>query len=471
MNYNSIPSSSRFLPHKQSPTSDSQPFHSEKWQEDELVELLWQNGQIVMQSQNQRSLKKSPPRITGDSGAGDEIGRSVSPANQQFIEEDEMASWLHYPIEDSFERDLCSDEILYPAPAGNYASVGRINHIPAEPRSEEKPCPSASRRGKGKGEYSPSDEAGRESTVVDSSESQAVGPGTVSRVRVPIDEKVAISGGNVGSGGSTCGGVEKELGTCEATVTSGGSGSSLDRILKPPVGDDRKRKARETDEFECESEDVEYDSVDEKKVAHRSASKRKTRTAEVHNLSERRRRDRINEKMKALQELIPRCSKADKASMLDEAIEYLKSLQLQVQMMSMGCSMTPMMFPVVQQYMPPMGMRMEMPSMSRPMLMFPPFLAGATMPGPSTNHLGPAFPMPVFPLPHIPSSDQSRVEATNHMDPAFHSFGLRSPNPLQAANLADPYQHYLGLHHMQNQAMAQPSTSKGAKTPENHKLG
>lgn len=35
--------------------------------------------------------------------------------------------------------------------------------------------------------------------------------------------------------------------------------------------------------------------------------------------------------MRALQELIPHCNKTDKASMLDEAIEYLKSLQLQVQ--------------------------------------------------------------------------------------------------------------------------------------------
>nr|GMD64211.1 PIF3 [Ipomoea batatas] len=35
--------------------------------------------------------------------------------------------------------------------------------------------------------------------------------------------------------------------------------------------------------------------------------------------------------MRALQQLIPRCNKLDKASILDEAIEYLKSLQLQVQ--------------------------------------------------------------------------------------------------------------------------------------------
>ncbi|KAK9015743.1 hypothetical protein V6N11_006837 [Hibiscus sabdariffa] len=73
--------------------------------------------------------------------------------------------------------------------------------------------------------------------------------------------------------------------------------------------------------------------------------KRKT---EVHNLSERKRRDKINKKMRALKELIPNCTKVDKASMLDEAIEYLKTLQLQAQMMSMGNGvyMPPMMFPL-----------------------------------------------------------------------------------------------------------------------------
>ncbi|XLT82803.1 hypothetical protein HN873_004556 [Arachis hypogaea] len=47
-----------------------------------------------------------------------------------------------------------------------------------------------------------------------------------------------------------------------------------------------------------------------------------------------RRRDRINERMRALQELIPRCNKSNKASMLDEPIEYMKSLKLQVQVYS-----------------------------------------------------------------------------------------------------------------------------------------
>ncbi|KAK6925069.1 Myc-type, basic helix-loop-helix (bHLH) domain [Dillenia turbinata] len=61
----------------------------------------------------------------------------------------------------------------------------------------------------------------------------------------------------------------------------------------------------------------------------RSHSTRRSRAAAVHNQSERRRRDRINQRMKALQKLVPNASKTDKASMLDEVIEYLKQLQAQ----------------------------------------------------------------------------------------------------------------------------------------------
>ncbi|XP_030539701.2 transcription factor PHYTOCHROME INTERACTING FACTOR-LIKE 15-like [Rhodamnia argentea] len=68
----------------------------------------------------------------------------------------------------------------------------------------------------------------------------------------------------------------------------------------------------------------------------------------VHNLSERRRGDRINKRMRALQELLPNCDKVDKASVLDEVIEYLKTLQRQLQIMSSTGSplfMSPMMLP------------------------------------------------------------------------------------------------------------------------------
>ncbi|KAK9070906.1 hypothetical protein SSX86_009474 [Deinandra increscens subsp. villosa] len=130
-----------------------------------------------------------------------------------------------------------------------------------------------------------------------------------------------------------------------------------------------KRRSRDTDDFECQSQDDEEESLGTKTAgtSRNGTGSKRSRAAEVHNLSERRRRDRINEKMRALQELIPNCNKVDKASMLDEAIEYLKTLQLQVQIMSMGAGlcMPQMMFPGGMQHMHPphfsaMGMSMGM---------------------------------------------------------------------------------------------------------------
>ncbi|XBJ22767.1 transcription factor APG-like isoform X1 [Triticum dicoccoides] len=119
-----------------------------------------------------------------------------------------------------------------------------------------------------------------------------------------------------------------------------------------------KRSSHQTLEWSVSQDDEDLD--DEAGGLRRSAARstKRGRTAEVHNMSERRRRDRINEKMRALQELIPNCNKIDKASMLEEAIEYLKTLQLQVQMMSTmgtaGLCMPPMMA-MQHMQMPPMA--------------------------------------------------------------------------------------------------------------------
>ncbi|XP_020572611.1 transcription factor UNE10 isoform X2 [Phalaenopsis equestris] len=82
----------------------------------------------------------------------------------------------------------------------------------------------------------------------------------------------------------------------------------------------------------------------------RDGSSKRSREAAVHNQSERKRRDRINQKMKALQKLLPKSNKTDKASMLDEVIEYLKLLQAQVQMMSRMSSIPTMMLPIAMQH-------------------------------------------------------------------------------------------------------------------------
>ncbi|XP_062230704.1 transcription factor APG-like isoform X2 [Phragmites australis] len=128
-------------------------------------------------------------------------------------------------------------------------------------------------------------------------------------------------------------------------------------------GNGDRTQAKRSSHLPAECSFSQDEDIDDEPGAMRRSATRSTkrgRTAEVHNLSERRRRDRINEKMRALQELIPNCNKIDKASMLEEAIEYLKTLQLQVQMMSMGTGLwvPPMLLPAAAMQhlqMPPMA--------------------------------------------------------------------------------------------------------------------
>ncbi|CAN7068483.1 unnamed protein product [Brassica oleracea var. botrytis] len=119
--------------------------------------------------------------------------------------------------------------------------------------------------------------------------------------------------------------------------------SSGTRVSSSSIG----ASGNETDEYDCESEEGVEAVVDDELPSKSRNSSKRCRAAEVHNLSEKRRRSRINEKMKALQSLIPNSNKTDKASMLDEAIEYLKQLQLQVQMLTMrnGMNLHPLCLP------------------------------------------------------------------------------------------------------------------------------
>ncbi|KAL8547081.1 hypothetical protein ACS0TY_006707 [Phlomoides rotata] len=111
------------------------------------------------------------------------------------------------------------------------------------------------------------------------------------------------------------------------------------------------------------SENQEGERTTKEESFRSQSSARRSRAAAVHNMSERRRRDRINQKMKTLQKLVPNASKTDKASMLDEVIEYLKQLQSQIHMMSNARNMppNPMMMPL-----PALGMQqLQMSLMAR----------------------------------------------------------------------------------------------------------
>ncbi|XP_042439918.1 transcription factor bHLH75-like [Zingiber officinale] len=74
-----------------------------------------------------------------------------------------------------------------------------------------------------------------------------------------------------------------------------------------------------------------------KEVVHVRA--RKGQATDSHSLAERGRRERINERMRVLQDLVPGCHKGlGMAGRLDEIINYVQSLQSQVEFLSVTLS-------------------------------------------------------------------------------------------------------------------------------------
>ncbi|KAJ6686080.1 TRANSCRIPTION FACTOR PIF1-RELATED [Salix purpurea] len=136
---------------------------------------------------------------------------------------------------------------------------------------------------------------------------------------------------------------EREVGV-GFTSTSFGSQENTSSGTKPCT---KTITADENDSVCHSGPQRETGDEDDKKKGNGKSSlfTKRSRAAAIHNQSERKRRDKINQRMKTLQKLVPNSSKTDKASMLDEVIEYLKQLQAQVQMTS-RMNMQPMMLPM-----------------------------------------------------------------------------------------------------------------------------
>ncbi|KAK1418767.1 hypothetical protein QVD17_27914 [Tagetes erecta] len=216
-----------------------------------------------------------------------------------------------------------------------------------------------------------------------------------------------------------------------------------DRDLGSPedtVSGKRSTKSTSPDEHDsvCHSRPQKNDSEEKKKgKAKSSVTTKRSRAAAIHNQSERRRRDKINEKMKALQKLVPNANKTDKASMLDEVIEYLKQLQAQIHMMG-RMNMSPMMMPLAMQQqlqmamMNPMGMGIGM---------------GMTMPGVmDLNSIGANHPnIPAMPPVFHPST---------FMQPMMPSWDMHNTGGDRVQNLNDQMSVFLTSH-------SQPMTMEG----------
>ncbi|GAB2282311.1 Transcription factor une12 [Dionaea muscipula] len=63
---------------------------------------------------------------------------------------------------------------------------------------------------------------------------------------------------------------------------------------------------------------------------------RRGQATDPHSIAERLRRERIAERIRALQELVPSVNKTDRAAMVDEIVDYVKFLRLQVKVLSMS---------------------------------------------------------------------------------------------------------------------------------------
>ncbi|CAM0914142.1 unnamed protein product [Alopecurus aequalis] len=97
---------------------------------------------------------------------------------------------------------------------------------------------------------------------------------------------------------------------------------------KRPIVASRKSNGKQTE-----------DNADAPKQDYIHIRARSGQATNSHSLAERVRREKISERMKFLQDLVPGCNKViGKAVMLDEIINYVQSLQRQVEFLSMKLS-------------------------------------------------------------------------------------------------------------------------------------
>ncbi|KHN12001.1 Transcription factor PIF4 [Glycine soja] len=483
----------------------------------ELVQLLWQNGQVVRHNQTYRKPLGNSSNLRQAQKTDHSTLRSSGPyGNSSNLDQEEATPWIQFPLEDPLEQDFCSNLLSELPPTCEFESYKPIKQLeedkftnffasstPHHPTtSSSKPLPpnmtsswvqriqgnpnpmpaprfhvpdssqkdndlGASRKVLNFPHFStprnnvssaPGSTQFREKTTANLSQSEAredsvitVGSSHCGSSRIPQEQdvsRVSSSGVWATNNNNSLSAEPEAVRDCvqrpicprsdkgksemiEPTVTSssGGSGSTgIGRTCSLSTRDHgQKRKGTEEEASEEQSEATELKSADGNKASQRTGSSKRNRAAEVHNQSERRRRDRINEKMRTLQQLIPNSNKTDKASMLEEAIEYLKSLQFQLQVMWMGSGMTPVMFPGIQHYMSQMGMGMGAPSL------------------PSIYN-----PMQLPKVPHdqamsVPQMPNQNLMCQNQVLGAFNY-----QNHMQNPCLPEQYAPYMGYHFMRS---------------------
>nr|CAB3466466.1 unnamed protein product [Digitaria exilis] len=360
-------------------------------EDDGLIELLWCNGHVVMQSQAPRKPTARPEK-------------APAAAVAMPVQDDEAAPpWFQYPpAEDTLERDLFF-ELFGDAQAASGACKEEDDEcagdaIAATPqrRSSQIMPPPQEKAAACHGDLGDVSDggaarhAGGELTAAAAvteaaAESSMLTIGSSfcgsNHVQTPPPRVAAEAAGDAGGGG---GAKARDAATVTSSSMWPRSCTTIKAGNNPGAAAHRSGKRKQQSDT-MEAEDAEFESADAtcEPAAQKLTTAKRRRAAEVHNLSER----------------------TDKASMLDEAIEYLKSLQLQLQMMWMGGGMAaaaaPVMFPAgVHQYM----QRMVAPphhvaSMPRMPFVAPPAVQSSPVADPYARYLAvdQLQPPPMFP--------------------------------------------------------------------------
>ncbi|KAJ1293148.1 hypothetical protein BS78_01G045900 [Paspalum vaginatum] len=168
----------------------------------------------------------------------------------------------------------------------------------------------------------------------------AAGGGRAVEATSAVTEKSSGGRGGGGAGRRR----QREAPASEVVSTSGGGGQDLT---------DSEAKRSKTNKSSNNNGSLRTEVETDSKSAGKSVSKnppaaeppkqdyihvraRRGQATDSHSLAERARREKISERMKVLQDLVPGCNKViGKASVLDEIINYIQSLQCQVEFLSM----------------------------------------------------------------------------------------------------------------------------------------
>lgn len=158
------------------------------------------------------------------------------------------------------------------------------------------------------------------------------------------DDPMVLDGGSRG-GAKKRRDDDKSLKGVSASSRSNSSGNGngdgmndLDgkRLKKSGSGDENAEPIAETEGTSGKPAENNTKPTEPPKQDYIHVRARRGQATDSHSLAERARREKISERMKILQDLVPGCNKViGKALVLDEIINYIQSLQRQVEFLSM----------------------------------------------------------------------------------------------------------------------------------------